>query len=65
VIDPTVWQFFSNKKSILILEKNSIKDALVALSRYYGGKGKLSENVREYSSVEIKELKSAIKMNIG
>ena len=65
VIDPTIWQFFKNKKSILIAEENSIKNALAATSRYYGGKWKLSENVRECSRAEIKELKDTIKKNIA
>ncbi|MGD1003774.1 MAG: hypothetical protein ABR884_04380 [Minisyncoccia bacterium] len=64
VIDPTVWQFSKNKKSILIAEEDSLKDALTALSQYYGGKWKLSESVRSYSQAEIKKLKDTIKKNI-
>ena len=65
VIDPTVWQFSPNKKSILILREDPIEDALTALSRYYGEKWKLSENVRGCSSREIKKLENTIKENIA
>ena len=65
VIDPTVWQFSKNKKSILIAEEDSLKDAPTALRRYYGGKWKLSERVRGYSSAEIKKFEDTIKKNIA
>jgi hypothetical protein len=64
VIDPTVWQFFKNKKSILIAKENSIDAALAALTQCYGGKWKLSESVESYSSLEIEKLKTAVKKNL-
>ena len=65
VIDPTVWQFFKNKKSILIAERNTIQDALAATSQYYGGKWKLSEKVGSYSFDKIKRFKAVIKENLS
>ena len=64
VIDPTVWQFFKDKKSILIAVENSVDDAVVALMRNYGGKWELSERVRGYSVSQIKKLKNTIKENL-
>jgi len=64
VIDPTVWQFFQHKKSILIATEDSVDDAVVALMRNYGGKWELSERVNGYSAIEIERLKNIIKKNI-
>jgi hypothetical protein len=63
VIDPTVWQFFKNKKSILIAAENSIDNAVSALAHYYGGKWKMSERVRGYSAAQIKKFKDIVKKN--
>jgi len=64
VIDPTVWQFFKDKKSILIATENSIEGAVVALMRDYGGRWELSERVHGYSVPQIKKLKNTIKENL-
>ncbi len=64
VIDPTVWQFFKDKKSILIATEDSVDDAVVALMRNYGGKWELSERVRGYSVPQIKKLRNTIKENL-
>jgi len=64
VIDPTVWQFFKNKKSIVIAVENSINDAVSALTDYYGGSWKLSERIHGYSTSEIKKLKNIVSENL-
>ncbi|MFA6136056.1 MAG: hypothetical protein WC705_01740 [Candidatus Paceibacterota bacterium] len=45
VIDPSVWQFFPNKKSILISNSKNIKDAIKSAEKIYGGKWKVSEKL--------------------
>jgi hypothetical protein len=63
VIDPTIWQFFKNKKSILIATEDSIEGAVAALEKYYGGEWKLSECVTDYSAAEIRKFKKVIRQN--
>lgn len=63
VIDPTVWQFFKNKKSILIATENSISEAVAALNCYYGGKWTLSERVMGYAMAEIRKFKDVVEKN--
>ena len=46
ILDPTVWQFFKNKKSILIKKTKTINDALLVLVSVYGGKWKISERIK-------------------
>ena len=62
-LDPTVWQFFKNKKSIFIAEGNSINDILDTLASYYGGTWRVSENIKKYSATEIQKLKDVIIKN--
>jgi hypothetical protein len=65
VIDPTVWQFFKNKKSILIASENSIDDAVATLVHYYGGTWKLSECAYGYSASEIIKFKNKLSINLS
>ncbi len=64
ILDPTVWQFFKNKKSILIKKTKTVNDALLALANIYGGKWKISERMTKYSHKEIGQLKSVLKKSI-
>jgi len=50
IIDPTIWQIFKMKKSILVSDAKNLNDALKILSRMYSGKWKISEKVTGYSS---------------
>jgi len=52
-LDPTVWQFFKNKKTILIKRTKTVNDALSALASIYGGKWRISERIIKYSRNEI------------
>ncbi len=65
VIDPTIWQFLKNKKSILVATANSIVGAIAEVRGYYGGKWKLSEYIHGYSAAEIKKLKKVLRKNLG
>ena len=60
ILDPTVWQFFKNKKSILIKRTKTINDALLVLVSVYGGKWKISEKITKYSNKEIERLKKVL-----
>ena len=60
ILDPTVWQFFKNKKSILIKKTKTVNDALSALVSIYGGKWRISERITKYSRNEIGQLKSVL-----
>ena len=60
IIDPTVWQIFKNKKSILIKKTKTVNDALLALASVYGGKWRISERITKYSHKEMERLKSVL-----
>jgi hypothetical protein len=45
VIDPTVWQFFPEEKTILMFKTKKVDQALVFLKSKYGGTWKLSEEM--------------------
>ena len=60
IIDPTVWQFFKNKKSILIKRTKTVNDALLALASIYGGKWRISERITKYPRNEIERLKGVL-----
>lgn len=64
ILDPTVWQFFKNKKSILIKKTKTVNDAPLALASIYGGKWKVSEQITKYSHKEIERLKSVLEESI-
>jgi hypothetical protein len=63
LIDPTVWQFFRFKKSILLGKFDSIKDVLTFAQKTYGGKWKISEPVTKKDSKMITKWKKIIKLN--
>jgi len=64
ILDPTVWQFFKNKKSILVKKTKTINDALLVLASIYGGKWRISEKITKYSNKEIERLKSVLDKSI-
>ena len=64
ILDPTVWQFFKNKKSILIKKTKTVNDALLKLASIYGGKWKISERITKYPRKEIERLKSVLEKSI-
>lgn len=64
IVDPTVWQFFRNKKSIFIVQSKTMEQAFKKLTNIYGGKWKMSEQVTNYSESEIVKFKQIIKSNL-
>ena len=60
ILDPTVWQFFKNKKSILIKKTKTVDDSLSVLTNIYGGKWRILERITKYPRNEIEQLKSVL-----
>jgi|SRR3989339_318495 len=46
LIDPTVWQFFKNKRSIFIKTTNNLANSIFEANKIYGGKWTISETLR-------------------
>lgn len=64
LIDPTIWQFFKNKKNILLKKENKIEDCLRFAEQFYKGKWSISETLDKKSFKNIKEWENIIKTNI-
>lgn len=64
LIDATVWQFFKNKKNILLTTKNSIEECLQFAEQFYKGKWSISETLDKKDFQNIKKWESDIKTNI-
>lgn len=64
IIDPTIWQFFPNKKTILLGEYSSLDDAIVAISKEYGGQWQKAEVMDEDMYKEKSDWLAIIKANI-
>lgn len=67
MIDPTIWQFFKNKRKILIGVAKKIDDALNNATYIYKGKWKESEELKRQDCKQKnkKELERIIDLNIG
>lgn len=63
LVDPTVWQFFHFKKSILLGRFDFIKDVLTFAQKTYGGIWKISEPVTKKDSKMVTKWKKIIKLN--
>lgn len=46
LIDPTVWQFFKNKRSIFMKTTNNLATGLLEANKIYSGKWKISETLK-------------------
>ena len=65
LIDPTIWQFFKNKRNILIKKEiKNIRTALITLQDIYRGNWKISEKIRKKKWEQKNEWKKVIKQNI-
>ena len=64
IIDPTVWQFFKNKRSILIGTEQDIKRALNNLRNVYKGNWKISEELGKKDCKQKDEWETIINQNI-
>lgn len=65
VIDSTVWQFFKNKRSILIGIEKDTKRALNNIKNIYKGNWKISEKLSEKDCRQKSEWEAIIKQNIA
>jgi len=64
VIDTTIWQFFPEKKSILLSISNNLDEALKKISELYGGKWQVSEEISQVSPADEKKYLDIISQNI-
>ena len=63
IIDPTIWQFFPKKKSILLGKFKTQKEFINFLPAYYGGDWQLSEYIDESMKKDVSGWKEIIKEN--
>lgn len=63
IIDPTVWQFFKNKKSIFIKTTNNLTSGLLEASKIYGGQWKISETLKA-NNCKNNDFEKVIALNI-
>jgi len=63
IVDPTIWQFFPKKKSILLYRGITLQKGLGVLKIYYGSKFKESEKVTPKMQKGVSEWKKIIKLN--
>ena len=63
IVDPTIWQIFPEKQSILLKTVTSISEVLNFLTQQYSGTWKISETItlNNYPTTEQEELKKVIK----
>ena len=64
LIDPTVWQFFKNKKNILLAKKNTMKECLKFVEQLYGGKWSISEILDKNCSKNMKKWENTVRLNL-
>ena len=64
VIDPTVWQFFPQEKSILVFMTSSIESALNMAAAKYGGSWSISEEFFHINKDEEKKYLDIIRQNM-
>jgi len=63
LIDPTVWQFFKRKKNILLTRKNTMKECVEFVEKFYGGKWAVSEMINKNCFKNIKKWEDVVKSN--
>lgn len=63
LVDPSVWQFFKSKRSILVGEIKNTEEALKLARNVYKGKWQVSEKIEKNICKESKELERIIKLN--
>lgn len=64
IIDPTIWQFFPRKKSILVFISDNIHIALDRIQTMYGGKWTKREELVQMNKNEEKKYLDIIFQNI-
>lgn len=64
LIDPTIWQFFKNKKTIFIKNTNDLEtDCMPFLKKIYKGRWYLSEKLNKNKCKRVKVWKKTIALN--
>ena len=63
LIDPTVWQFFKNKRKILVGIMKNLDDVLDDVQKKYKGKWKISEELKMADCRQEKEWMRIIDLN--
>lgn len=63
LIDPSIWQFFKNKRSLLVGQVENLEVALKLAKKIYGGKWKVSEKISKGTLKEVEKLKKIITLN--
>jgi len=64
IIDPTIWQFFPQAKSILVSVSSNIDNALGKIQTIYGGQWSKNEEIIEMSANEEKKYLDIISQNV-
>ena len=64
LIDPTVWQFFPHKESILVGKLDYLEESIKLSKEKYGGSWKVSEELKDSTLKEREEWLRIIKGNI-
>lgn len=64
VVNPTVWQFFKYKKTMVMARAKTTEDAIGALAEMYGGTWRITERVSRYAGRDMARLKAIIKKQI-
>lgn len=64
IIDPTIWQFFPDAKSILVFISDGIDTALEKIKAMYGGQWLISEEFTQMDKNEEKKYLDIIFQNI-
>jgi len=65
IIDPTIWQFFPDKKSILLCMSNNLEEALKEIKEIYGGKWQISEEIFKISTADREKYLNIISQTIS
>lgn len=64
IIDPTIWQFFPERKSILLFISNNLDKALSEITKIYGGKWQVSKEIYQVSLIDQNKYLEIISQNI-
>lgn len=65
IIDPTIWQFFPKKQTILLFISNNLDKALEKIKKLYGGKWQVSEEIFQISPTDREKYLDIISQNIS
>lgn len=64
IIDPTIWQLFPKKQSILLFLAKNLNESLIEVEKIYGGKWDISEQINQVTPADQKNYLDIINKNI-